>query len=52
MLFAGHIGMGLQLRSQVGLQQCSYDLWSAWDCFGGHIACFSSLFEIPLDGGS
>lgn len=51
MLFSCRIGMGFELRSQVGLQDRSFFGRTTWDRLGQHMASFSSLFEIAFDGG-
>ena len=48
MLFAGHMGMGFQLRVQVGLQDRSFHRRSTRNRFGQDLPCLSPTFEVPL----
>lgn len=52
MLFAGHMGMGFQLRVQVGLQDRSFHRRSTRNRFGQDLPCLSPTFEVPFDGGN
>jgi hypothetical protein len=52
MLFSGCIGMGLQLRSQVGLQHDSFPGRPTRDRFWQQVTGLSSLFEIAFDRGN
>jgi hypothetical protein len=50
MLFPPHVWMSFQLRLQMGLQYCSYDLGSSGNRFGQDMPHLASGFEVAFDG--
>lgn len=52
MFFQGGISMRFQLGFELCIEHISFPGWTAWNRFREQFACFSSLFEVPLDGGS